>query len=487
MQDLYSKPFLTVLSVLLAVLVSSVVLASLLRWLRRRRQERPDTWIGLITGSLGNVLKVLGALALLILLTLHLRFQSDEYARLHGGTSERNYDAVQMIWGRPHVQRELGVALQVSTKKYYDKDGLEYDPEKLLASTQPVAYREATIVETLPVNPILSSNHQVDLTLSPRQKGTGTYPGFDVGVQFRYEVCNLTDRDAKAGFHFPLPYQQGLLDDLTIRQDGKPLSEKMTIADGAAVWEVPMQAGQSTRVEISYHSRGLGHIRIEPGSGVELRNYKLTMLCHGITLEQVDYPIGCMTPTGQRAIDGGTELTWELAHAVSRFGMGLIMPEPTQEGYYIARVLKAAPWALALLLGLVLVTHLVLGRPVPYVLLVVLAVAFDLYYLLMANLGDYRPGMYGGMAIAGGVVTVLTAWLWFARSQPAGAITTIALLLVFTIAYPLMVVSDDAGLYLSILNVALLAYVTALLVLRARRDKIAAKTEQGGDEAPTRA
>ena len=62
------QPLRTAAMAALAILVLAIMLASVGRWLRRRRQDQPDRWPALVTGSLGAVLKVLIGLAVLALL-----------------------------------------------------------------------------------------------------------------------------------------------------------------------------------------------------------------------------------------------------------------------------------------------------------------------------------------------------------------------------------------------------------------------------------
>ena len=478
-----SRPVVSILIAALVILIVAVLLGSFIRWLRRRRQERPDNWVGLITGSLGDVLKVLIGLAILVALGLYLRFQSQEFARVRGGVSERNYEAVKAIWGRPHLQGELDVRFVQYTKKYFDKDGLEFDVEKLRATSQPIAYRAVDIEETISANPILEADHDIKLVMNYRRKGNASYPGFEVDCRFSYLIENASGKDVTAVFSFPLPRGQGLVDKLHVVLDDKDVGEWVTIVDEAARWKHDLAKGQKRRLTISYHSRGLDYIRLEPGAGRKLQKYLVRMSCQGVDEADINYPIGCMTPTRKEPQPGGTLLEWDLQQAVSRLGMGVILPKEKQEGYYVAQILAAAPWALVLLLAMVLVSHLATGRALQYAPLLLLAGALDLYYLLMAHIGDYWPGLVGGMIVSAIVLTALTALLWFKRADRFAAGSTVAFFAAFCVVYPLIVISDYEGLLMTILYVALLAYVTVLLIA-ARRPSAAATAERPAKARP---
>ena len=460
-----SRPVQKLLILALAVLVAAVVLATLARWLRRR--GRAEGWPALAVAVPGNVLKVLAALGLLAVISAHLRFQSGEFARRRGGVSQRAYNAVKTIWGRPHVQRELRVRAAYTTVHYYDKDWLELDGEKLKATSRPVGFRTKWIEHPIPGDPILQAEHDVTLWPNYRRKGSGLYPGFEVNCSFRYRVANLSDRQVVANFAFPLPQGQGVLDGLSVTVDGKVIDRELAIEDESLSWKLSMGPRQEADVAVSYHSRGLEYLRFDPGSGRQLRKYRVRMLCRGIAADQVNYPIGCMTPTEKKGEGPSTVLRWDLDGAVTRLGMGVIVPRARTGGRDVARVLAVGPWGLVLLLAMVLVTHLVADRPLRPVALALLAVAYHLCYLLTAHLGDYWPGLLGGMLISAAATTAIVALLHVKGPDRFSSRATLALLVFFAVAYPLMRISTYDGLLMSVLYVAMLAY-TVVLIVRAR-------------------
>ena len=476
----HSKPVQTVVLAGLVTIIAAVLLASLVNWLRRRNQDRPETWAGLLVASIGNVLKVLVGLGLLVVMCMYLDFQSDEFARQRGGTSQRNYESVMTIWGRPHVQRELSCKLMYETVEYYDKDGMEIDADKLKATSQPVGFRKQTIKHIVPGNPIISAEHTFDIAANYREKGGAFYPGFDVNGSFTYKFVSFADRDLDADFTFPLPRRQGLVDQIQVTLNGKPLKQKLLISETSLRWRMPVKSGVAHDLAISYHSRGLNDLRFEPGAGRELGKYRLTMICRDIEKDRINYPVGCMTPTEPmtqttiKNADGKdipvTTLTWNLDKAVTRLGMGFILPKKTQPGYYVARVLAGAPWGLTLLLAVVVAMFLATGDRLRGLPIAILAGGYMLYYLLMAHIGDYKPGLTGGMIIAGLVLMALEAaflLVWCHRFQ---AISALGLLGVFCLAYPLIRISDYEGLLLTSLYVALFAWIIALLIaFRSRR------------------
>ena len=469
-----SKPVRTMALAALGVLIVAVLLGNLVRWLRRRRQDRPESWAALLVGSVGAVLKVLIGLAVVTAICLHLGFESTEFARKRGGTSARNESAVRAIWGREHVQRELSVSLMYETTHFYDKDGLELDPEKLKTTTQPVGYRKQTIQHTIPGNPVVEAAHEFLIETNYRMKGGAWYPGFETTASFTYKIENFADRLATGNFSFPMPAGQGLVDRIEVVLDGQPARQKLLINENGIRWKMPIEIGAKHDLAITYHSRGLNNLRFEPGAGKEMEKYRLKMVCKGLAEDDVNYPVGCMTPTEKpaetlaRNARGNdvpvTTLAWNLDRAVTRLGMGIIIPKKTQPGYYVARVLAAAPWGLILLLAMVVATYLATGQTPHWLPLAVLAASYHLYYLLTAHIGDYAPGLVGGMVLAGIALTALTALFQLVWCRRFHALVTLALFAVFCIAYPLIRITDHEGLLLTILYVALPALLIVLLI-----------------------
>jgi len=481
-----SRPVRSLALAALAVVVAAVLLGSLIRWLRRRRQDRPESWASLLTSSWGAVLKVLIGLGVLAGMCLHLAFQSGEFQRRQGGTSARNYQAVTTIWGRPHHQNELSVRLAYETTHFYDKDGLELDPNRLRAATQPVGFRRQVVEHTIAGNPVVEADHRLLLWTNYRMKGGAWYPGFETEAAFTYRFENFAARDATAHFGFPMPIGQGLVDHISVLLDGQPVRQKLLVSADAIQWSMPLAGGEKHALSVGYHSRGLDHLRFEPGAGRQLDRYRVEMVCRGVAKDQVNYPVGCMTPTegpiesADRTPDGKTvpvsTMRWNLDHAVTRLGMGVILPARQQPGYYVGRILAAAPWGLVLLLAMVVVTYLAAGQAPPWLPLALLAVGYHLYYLLTAYIAE-QTALVLAMVVSAAALTALMAagQLWLCR--PFFARATLGMFVVFTVAWPLIGISDYDGLLTTVLYVLLLGYVVALLAGKRMLDRMRAGAE----------
>ena len=453
----------------LLLLTTGIVISGLGRWLRRRRQDQPEGWAAVLIHSMGDVFRVIVGLGVLAALCLSLSYQSKEFSRLRGGKSERNYEAVKTIWGRPHIQNELRVRLVEFATRFLDAEGLELDPDKLKASTQPIGFKKVEEEKVVPGQPVTEANHKLTVTMNYRKKGSAWYPGFDADAVFSYQVRNFSGKPVTAIFDFPMPVEQGLVDHLEVLVDGQKPNAQLVMQDSALHWGLAMTPDQQLQLTIKYHSRGMDYVRFNPGAGRSLGKYHVSMVCKGAKDDSLNYPIGCMTPTQVLPQGEDTTLDWSLENAVTRLDLGVILPGRTQEGYYVGRVLENAPWGLALLLVMILATHLALGQSAPWLPLAVIALSYHLHLLLGANLSDSlgRP-LVLGMAVSGVALLVLVAILSCTWMKRFAAIASVIFFSVFAWAYPALRISEYEGLLLNVLYVLLLAFLVALLVARRR-------------------
>ncbi|MDP7290211.1 MAG: hypothetical protein QGH94_19675, partial [Phycisphaerae bacterium] len=136
-----------------------------------------------------------------------------------------------------------------------------------------------------------------------------------------------------------------------------------------------------------------------------------------------------------------------------------------------AKVLSAGPWGMVLLLGMIIITHLAMGRNPEWLPLLLTAIGYYLYYLLMAHVGDYAPGLVGGMLISGLVMTLLVALLQFICNHGPAAWATVILFILFCMVYPVVRISSCEGLLMSVVYTLLLGYTIVLIVRRVRLDR----------------
>ena len=446
------------------VLVGSVVALTARSLVERSRGWARHGIFAIIAGVSAGVFKTLVGVALVAGLCLHLIGQSREFQHTHGRVSEANYQAVQGIWGRPHVQKELRVILKAEEEVKQTIELPDGSPARTITRKE---WRQ------LPTNAITAADVNVTIKMDYRRKGSAYYTTFRDEAEFNYTVENPHPKPVSAEFTFPLSEDQGLFDDLRVAANGADMSRSMYCEYGNIHWKLGIPAGEKAVVTIAYRSRGMEYFYYQMPDLREIRNFRMQLLLEGVRPSEVNYPERCMTPTEQIVErPEGTLLEWKLDRAVTTRGMGVSLPGKRQPGYYVARLLKESPWGLVLLLTMVLVTRFATHRDVQPVPLALLAVAYHLFYTFMSYLSDYRPGFAGGFAIsflALGLLVTAFQLLWEGKGFVSWA--TLSFFAVFTVIYPLINTSrEHAGLLLNILYVLLLAYAVCVgIAFRSRR------------------
>jgi hypothetical protein len=153
--------------------------------------------------------------------------------------------------------------------------------------------------------------------------------------------------------------------------------------------------------------------------------------------------------------------------AATTLGMGVILPEIKQPGYFGARLLHEAPLGLLLLAGSLVATWMLLGRDSDLFSLAILVIAYYLFYTFAAYLSDHLtwfPACFMLAALATLLLAGLYIWLGWGRTFAAHQ--TMALVAVFTIYYPLAALMDEntMGLMNQILYWSVALYAALLAV-----------------------
>jgi len=445
------------------VLAGCVVMLSNRTIREKIRGSGSEGTVGTLWGAAANLFRALVGLGLMGLLCLHLVAQSREFDRLHGRVSEANLAAVRLIWGRPHVQRELSV------NHYYET--VEVTSETYDASGENVInQKKQTVTKLWPQNSIQAADVRVGIAMNYRRKGSAYYTCYESANAFRYDVVNFADIPTEARFVFPLQSDQGLIENLRVAVDGVELGKELSYESSRIEWKMPMQPQQTATVEVSYNCRGMDYYYYQMPTLREIRSFAMTMDLAGVDTSQLDYPYGCMTPMKITPITSGgkpgTRLEWHLDRALTTRGMGVTLPDKKQPGYHVARLLRQSPLGLMLLVVMLLVTRIYTDKPIELVPLAMMALAYYLFYTLMANLSDYGPGFTGSFLIAFLLLGGLVAAMQF-RWDGRGFVTyaTVGFFGFFTLIYPLIQVwREHTGLLLNLVYVLLLAYAAVLAI-----------------------
>jgi len=503
-----------------ALLVLALILLLLPPW-RRAVKAAMDRggWRGILLGAVHVILTLIIGATVVEALRGSLLTQSNEFDQSHGRVSQTNYNAVQTNMGPPHQQGELHVAHFVTEEKiiFEYKDGRKVPQEELQTleasdtgdADEPEAKeafapaagpkpsdsgdkgadrpikRKIKVRKEIPQNTIVRALADIELHLNYRQKGNAFYTCYDDVWKLDYTVKNRSDKTTEAEFKFPAG--QTLYNQFSILVDGKDWSQNLVYKDSAQTWKMTMKPDQEVRVQISFASRGMEHVRYIPAQMATREECKVTMRIFPdkekgrqrfVWKEDMSLPIGSMTPPTIKDSPADGEpmvLEWDLKSAATSLDMGVILPKIPQPGYYGARVLHEAPWGLMLLVAALVVTWMLLGREVDLFSLSLLSVAYYLFYTLVAYLSDHVTSFAACFFLAALATLVLAAlYVWLGWGRNFTSHQTLALVAVLTIYYPLAVILDDyTGLMVQVLYWTLALYAAMLavaMVWRRRRE-----------------
>lgn len=373
-----------------------------------KRKNAPTKFWPWLRQLLESAVMALLFLGLLWAFRTVLTHNQQVFHRTHGSLSDANLQSAYSIWGRPHLQRELSV-------QHFVDD------------------------ELVSQNSILSFTGEVDLSVSEREKGWALYNGFEGDMRFEYEIVNDSDQETEVQFGFPLSPYQTVIDNFEIRVDGKDISSKLRIGDDLVTWTDEMSPHQHKTVVIKYSTRGMEYFYYQVPRQREINDFSLTITVDHLPTWKLNYPDGCLTPMEiKRTDDGwGSILVWTLDNAITTSGMGVAIPQPQQPGADVLGALFDSPYALTLLISIVCLTLLILGEPIRFLELALLAAVYCVQYLLMVGLSDYFFGFWGSLALGVVLTGVMTFFLFRKDHSTLLRILISILVLFFALVYPL--------------------------------------------------
>ena len=334
-----------------------------------------------------------------------LNDNSATFNSTHGSLTTANLTSAQSIWGRPHVQRELTVSHYV-----YRVEQQEVPREN---PDDPPRYKNVTVRVQVPQNSVVGFTGRFDMTLSEREKGYALYSGFVVDAELNYDIINDSDEETEVDFVFLLTPGQTLFENFKILFDGEDISSNLRFGGDMVQWRGNMEPHQESKVEVVYTSRGMDHLYYQIPNQRQIKNFTLTVTIDKLPVSLLNYPEGILAPTDIKPTDDGegSILTWNFDSAITTAGMGVALKQPEQPGAKVFRVLNNSQLAVTMLVAMVAITLLLLGQPVHFLDLALLAGAYSVQFLIMAGVSDYSFGFWGSLILGGALALLLTGLL----------------------------------------------------------------------------
>jgi inner membrane protein involved in colicin E2 resistance len=293
--------------------------------------------------------------------------------------------AVGELWGTEQRQRAPAFYYKVAREVEVAAEG-EAAPEGETpgkARTVKKVVEEAVYVE--PESAVVD----VGLSLKHRKKGLLWFSTYVADYRATYRIANADAQPRRFFVEFHFPATNALYDDFTFAVNGAEVNFPASAADVIAT-SIELGPGEEAEVVIGYKSPGLDRWVYAFGEGVtRVRNFNLTARTD---FAAVDFPEGCVSPTGKVKADDGWILSWQYKDLVTGYQLGVEMPRKLDPGPIASRMSFFAPVSLLFFFTVVFIVSAVkVGRTAPLhpMNYFFLAAAFFAFHLLFAYLADH--------------------------------------------------------------------------------------------------
>jgi inner membrane protein involved in colicin E2 resistance len=287
---------------------------------------------------------------------------------------------VAQLWGGPHRQTAPTVFVERPRQ-------VTETVQQQTASGPSVTSQVTRTVMDLHALPLASSNIDVDLRLEHRQKGLLWYDTYTVGFKARYAVRNPDDVARTVVARLSFPSKDALYDQFVVRLNGTEAPALTDLSKGVEVQALVAARGDA-RLEVTYLSRGLDDWRYALAESGVSQARDLTVAV-GTDFDQVDFPVGTMSPTSRTKTARGWRLEWRFASLVTGQAIGVDLPDKTNPGPLAARITFFAPVSLLFFVTVLVILGILSGENLHPMNYAFLSAAFFAFHLLLAYLVDH--------------------------------------------------------------------------------------------------
>lgn len=246
-----------------------------------------------------------------------------------------------------------------------------------------------------------------------RQKGLIWYSTFVAEFDGKYTITNDDAVEQKIKARFAFPSEGGTYDAFVAAIDGEKLAQTVNTRDGISEL-IALQPGQSAEFHVAYRTRGLESWSYVPDQRAgRVLNLDLKMTTD---FENVDFAPGSLSPMAKApAPDGGLTLTWTAEDLITRQPIGVLVPEKLNPGPLTARITFFAPVCLIFFFVLVATINILYKvdiHPMHYLFVVAGFFSFHLLFAYLVDLINVHLAFILSAVVAVSLVTTyLTAAL----------------------------------------------------------------------------
>ena len=285
-----------------------------------------------------------------------------------------------------------------------------------------------------------SQKVKVGAKMNYRKRGLVYFSGFDLSFTGSYSVANPEERDIDIVFVFPVALDRNkvLLSELDFSVNGENSAIQMSDEGDNFIWTGRLKKGESAAFVVKFKGRGLDAFtyRLDPAFAV--RNFSLEMDITGG--DNFDYPRGVVPAHVIQESDDVLHLAWTYPSLESGVPVGAILPSEKSFDEMIQTMARRS-WAPFLLFvaGLIALATLA-GRKMRFWESYLVASGFGFFFVLLAYLAAYM-NFYVAYVLANAIIIILLA------------------------AYARLLISNDAGVQVAWLLVALLTLPSLAVVI----------------------
>jgi len=300
--------------------------------------------------------------------------------QLRKGTQmEKMRGSVQSLWGNMQTQSAPTLTfyypVQEQVTRTETKHGVDVQITELV-----------TTVHERKV-PLAASDIDVSLHSDLRRKGLTWHSLYDVTFAADYQYVHAGPESGELEVELAFPDPSALYDNFSFTIDGVDTSAGMDPAGGRLRSRVKVSPGQKVAIHTGYKSRGLDQWQYRPSEGVgRLEKFRLTMFTD---FEDIDFPMGTMSPSRKAREGAGYRLDWQFAQIVTGNAIGMTTPQRIQPGDLASELSLSAPISLFFFFFVIFVLATLRKidlHPINYLLI---AGAFFAFHLLFAYSVDH--------------------------------------------------------------------------------------------------